>query len=166
MGRTKRLVLKDRKERIEKEERELNMKLEKARLKHEGWKLYSLCKEFLETNNKFWKKRREQQLEENNRNERLEKARAKARETRTRIENKEWEQRLEEGLEKVPLSEREQAERTAVKQEKLELKKAKENLWKLRNKENKLIQTKRVLEIKKLEQRTEQVLELLEKEKK
>ena len=52
-----------------------------------------------------------------------------------------------------------------ARQENLELKTAKEKLWKLRNKENKLVETAEVKQIRELDKKTEQVIELLEKEK-
>ena len=158
-------VLREHKERIEQEERELNAQLDRQRKKQEGWQLYNLCKKFLEENNISWRKRREQQIEENKRAERLEMARIKARRTMQRIENKRWEEKLREGLEKIPRTEREQEENRALKEEKLELQRAKENLWKLRGKENKLVQTKQMQEIAKLDKKTEQVINMLEKEK-
>ena len=158
-------VLREHKERIEQEERELNARLDRQRRKQEGWQLYNLCKKFLEENNSSWRRRREQQIEENKRAERLEIARIKARRTIQRIENNKWEEKLREGLEKIPKAEREQEENRALKQEKLELQRAKENLWKLRGKENKLVQTKQMQEITKLDKKTEQVINMLEKEK-
>ena len=80
-------VLREHKDRIEQEERELNARLDNQRRKHEGWQLYNLCKKFLEENNVSWRKRREQQIEENKRTERLEMARIKAKRTKQRIEN-------------------------------------------------------------------------------
>ena len=53
-----------------------------------------------------------------------------------------------------------------TKQEKLELKRAKESLWKLRNAENKMEQTQEILEIKKLEKKHEVMEQVLEKHKK
>ena len=127
--------------------------------------MYTLCKNYLEENNNFWKKLKEKQNEENKRIERIEKARIKAREARNKYENKEWEQRLQEGLEKVPRQERDRVEEMNARQENLELKTAKEKLWKLRNKENKLVETAEVKQIRELDKKTEQVIELLEKEK-
>ena len=68
--------------------------------------MYTLCKNYLEENNNFWKRLKEKQNEENKRIERMEKAKIKAREARNKYENKKWEQRLQEGLEKVPIQER------------------------------------------------------------
>ena len=53
-----------------------------------------------------------------------------------------------------------------AKQEKLELKRAKESLWKLRNTENKMEQTQEILEINKLEKKHEIMEQVLEKYKK
>ena len=158
-------VLREHRERIEREELELNERLEKQRKKKESWALYTLCKNYLEENNNFWKRLKEKQNEENKRIERIEKARIKAREARNKYENKEWEQRLQEGLEKVPRQERDRVEEMNARQENLELKTAKEKLWKLRNKENKLVETAEVRQIRELDKKTEQVIELLEKEK-
>ena len=72
-------------------------------------------------------------------------------------------QKLKEGLERISKAEQEQAEKPTIKQEQIELKNAKESLWRLRTKENKLVQTRRVQNIQKLEKKTEQVINLLEK---
>ena len=73
------------------------------------------------------------------------------------------EEKLKEGLERISKAEREQAEKPTIKQEQIELKNAKESLWRLRTKENKLVKTRRVQNIQKLEKKTEQVINLLEK---
>ena len=51
-------VLRERKERINREERELNEQLEKQRRKEQGWQLYNLCKQQLENNSAIWMKRK------------------------------------------------------------------------------------------------------------
>ena len=140
-------VLTEHRERMEQEERELNERLEKQRRKEQGWQLYNICKQELENNSAIWKKRKEKQIEENKRLERLERARTKQRIYRDRIENKKWEEKLQQGLEKVPKQELVQDEKLTARQEKLELQRARENLWKLRSKENKLTETKQVKEI-------------------
>ena len=131
-------VLTEHRERMEQEERELNERLEKQRRKEQGWQLYNICKQELENNSAIWKKRKEKQIEENKRLERLERARTKQRIYRDRIENKKWEEKLQQGLEKVPKQELVQDEKLMARQEKLELQRARENLWKLRGRENKL----------------------------
>ena len=53
-------VLREHKERIEREQRILNERLENKRKKEESWQLYNLCKKYLEENNRSWQKLREQ----------------------------------------------------------------------------------------------------------
>ena len=158
-------VLREHRERIMAEEQERNERLERQRKKEQSWELYRLCKEHLENNSTFWKRRKEKQVEENKRQERLEKARQRTKEYMTKLENKKWEAKIQEGLERVPKREIENDTKNTLKQEKLELKQAKENLWKLRGKENKLRETQEVINIRKLDKKTEQVIRLLEKEK-
>ena len=158
-------VLKEHKERIEREEQEKNDRLERQRKKIEGWKLFNLCKEFLEQNNKAWMKRRDARIEENNRQERLQKARIKNREILTKQQNKKWEEKLREGFEKLPVREQEKAIEDEKNKNRQELKNAKADLWKLRGSEKRLKETNAVIEIRKLEMKTDQVIKLLEKER-
>ena len=51
-------VLREHKERIENEENDKNNKLEQQSKKVDSWKLYNLCKVFLEENSTHWNKRR------------------------------------------------------------------------------------------------------------
>ena len=159
-------VLREHKERIEMEEQERNNRLERQRKKIESWNLYNLCKQFLENNTTSWKQRRELQLEENLRQERLHLARQRTKIAKQKHENKIWDQTLQRGIELLPQQEQRSVEQRTIKGELLELKSAKENLWKLRSKENKLVETEYVKEIRKLDRKTEHVLTLLEKEKK
>ena len=84
-------VLREHKERIENEENDKNNKLEQQSKKVDSWKLYNLCKVFLEENSTHWNKRREQQLEENKRLERLEMARSKSTKLKEKERTKQWE---------------------------------------------------------------------------
>ena len=158
-------VLREHKERIEKEENDRNNKLEQQSRKVDSWKLYNLCKQFLEENSPHWNKRRELQIEENQRLERLEIAKSKSTRTKNKERPKKWEKKFQEGLEKVPVEDREQQEAETRLLRKRELQVAKQNLWKLRTKEKKLIETEEVLEIRSMEKKAEQVFSLLEKEK-
>ena len=135
-------VLREHKERIEQEEREKNIRLENKRKKIESWKLYNLCKEFLEQNNNSWKKRREQQIEEIARMERLEKAKNKMFQARRNQQNKEWEQKIQQGLSLLPINVRQEQEKLEIKQQKEELRTTKTSLWKLKSREDKLRKTK------------------------
>ena len=158
-------VLAEHKSRIEKEEQDRNKQLELQRRKIEGWQLYNTCKDYLENNDKFWKQKKEERIEENKRQERLHLARLRTRISLNKHENKRWEEKLRDGLNILPKEQQQQEELRTHKEEKMELKTAKENLWKLRGKENKLVETENVKKIRKLEKKTERVLELLEKEK-
>ena len=158
-------VLREHRERIEKEELDKNVRLEKQRKKIESWELYNICKKFLEENSSHWSKRREQQIEEQQRLERMEKARIKTQNARNKHHEKIWDKRLEQGLEKVSREIREQENEKEIKEKRAELKHAKANLWKLRNKENKLKQTENCREIRTMENKVEHVKTMLEKEK-
>ena len=100
------------------------------------------------------------------RQERLHLARQRTKIAKQKHENKIWDQTLQRGIELLPQQEQRSEEQRTIKEELLELKSAKENLWKLRSKENKLVETEHVKEIRKLDRKTEHVLNLLEKEKK
>ena len=158
-------VLREHRERIEREETEKNNLLERKAKKEDSWNLYNLCKNFLEENSEHWRKRREQQIEENSRLERLERAKAKSIEARIKERTKVWEKKLQEGLEKVPQNEKAKLESEQKAENLKELRTAKQSLWKLRSKEQKLIETEQVLAIRKFDKKTEQVLTLLDKEK-
>ena len=157
-------VLREHKEHIEKEEKDRNNRLEQQSKKVDSWKLYNLCKDFLEENSTHWNKRREQQIEENKRLERLEIARSKSLKSKENERTKQWEKKFKEGLEKVPVNTREQQETEIRLQQKRELQMAKQNLWKLQNKEKKLVETEQVVEIRNMDKKAEQVFSLLEKE--
>ena len=159
-------VLRERKERIEQEQRTLNENLEKKRKKEESWQLYNLCKKYLEENNRSWQKCREQQEEERMKVERLEKARTKMLMARNKQQNKKWNDKIQQGMSILPTETQKQEREQEIAKEREELRTMKTNLWKLRNKENKLQETEAVKEIKKLENNVEHVTKLLEKEKK
>ena len=71
----------------------------------------------------------------------------------------------DEIVEKIPMNLKEQVELEQRKENKLELKRAKESLWKLRKTEKKLEQTPEMIEIEKLEKRQETIEKVLQKYK-
>ena len=95
-------VLAEHKARIEKEEQDRNKQLELQRRKIEGWQLYNTCKDYLENNDKFWKQKKEERIEENKRQERLHIARQRTRISLNKQENKRWEEKLRDGLNVLP----------------------------------------------------------------
>ena len=152
-------VLSEHRKRIEQEEQDRNMRLEKQRRKKESWELYNTCKEYLENNDKFWRTRKDTRMEENKRTERLHEARI-----RTKIARQ---NRLQEGLRILPLAEQEKEKKRTAKKELKELKIAKENLWKLRGKERILVETEQVtrIRIRKIDEKTDRTVTLLEQER-
>ena len=159
-------VLKEHRERIEKEEQERNTQLQKQKKKEDSWKLYNTCKEILENNDKSWKQKKDARIEENKRQERLHIARQKTRISIQKQENKQWEERLQIGMNILPVQEQEKENQRNTKLDLQELKTTRENLWKLRSKEKKLIETEQAKKIRKLDEKTERVIELLEEERK
>ena len=81
-------VLREHKQRIEQEEQERTRILNKQKRKTEGWQLYNLCKKFLNENDTHWKKRNELLQEEQQRQERLQRARTKTQLARKRKQEK------------------------------------------------------------------------------
>ena len=150
---------------IEQEEQDRNMRLEKQRRKKESWELYNTCKEYLENNNKFWRTRKDTRMEENKRTERLHEARIRTKIARQKRQNDLWEGRLQEGLRILPIAEQEKEKKRTAKKELKELKIAKDNLWKLRGKERKLVETEQVTRIRKLDEKTDRTVTLLEQER-
>ena len=154
-------MLQDRKSRLEQEERELKERLELQRKKTEGWELYRLCKNFLEQNDTRWNKRKEKEQMERERLGRLEIAMQKG--TKRRINQLEQEQ--EKRITKLPHQIQQELELEQRKEERKELKRAKETLYKLRNAEKKITTTPEIEKIRKLEKKNEIVTKLLEQKK-
>ena len=92
-------------------------------------------------------------------------ARSKSTKSEEKERTKQWEKKFQEGLEKVPIKEREQKETEIHSQKKRELQMAKQNLWKLRNTEKKLIETEQVLEIQNMEKKGKNDVLTSEKER-
>ena len=103
-------VLAEHRTRIIKEEHDRNRQLELQRRKIEGWQLYNTCKDYLENNDKFWKQKKEERIEENKRQERLHIARLRTRISLNKHENKKWEDKLQEGLNILPREQQEKEE--------------------------------------------------------
>ena len=158
-------VLREHKQRIEQEEQEKNRLLEKQRKKTEGWQLYNLCKKFLNENNTHWRKRNEMLQEEQERQERLQRARTKTQIARKRKQEKNWDEKLQQGLDRVSTEIKKQDAEEEEKKTRIELKNTRASLWKLRTKEQKLVETEHIAEIRKMEGKIEHVTRLLEKEK-
>ena len=124
-------VLRNHRERIQKEEQEITARMELKKKKENSWELYRLSKKFLTENNEKWNRRKEKEQEEISRLERLEQARNQGIKTRLKLLGKEQEKRISE----IPSQIMEQVELEQKKQETLELKRAKESLWRLRKTE-------------------------------
>ena len=155
-------VLVEHRNRLEQETLERVNRYKKQNKKHESWELYRLCKKFLEQNNEKWNKKKEQDEIERNRIQQLEQARIKAISTMQKVVEKEQNRKLE----MLPTDILRKAIMEQAKEEKLEIKMAKEPFWKLRTTERKIEQTKEISEIRKLEKRKETVTKVLEMERK
>ena len=78
-------VLSEHKEKLERETEERTKQLEKQAAKEKSWELYRECKNFLETNEKEWMKRRLEREQEQKRTERLQIAEQKREELKEKI---------------------------------------------------------------------------------
>ena len=104
-------------------------------------------------------------LEEQQRQERIQKARTKTQQARKRKQDQDWEEKLQRGLDKVSIDIKQQEAAEEARKTSTELKNTRASLWKLRTREKKLIETEHVREIRTMENKIEQVTKLLEKEK-
>ena len=68
------------------------------------------------------------------------------------------------GMEKIPKNEKEKLIEEENRQKRMELKQAKEDLWKLRNKEKKIVKETTTQRIQEMKKKTETIIEILEQE--
>ena len=153
--------IKEHREQILKEEREKMARLEKQKKKEESWELYRLCKEFLEENSVEWEQRRKEREREQERLERVTRAKNKTRIAQLKLLRK----NVDEGLKKLPIRDREQIENEEKRKEREQLKQTKQDLWKLRKKEKKCPMSDSLKEIRTLAQKAVKITEILKKEK-
>jgi len=112
-------VLKEHKERVEKETYERISKLKKHEAKHKSWALYTECKTFLESNEKNWEKRRYEREKEQKRKCRLFVAEKKREELKEKLKLRRLEENLNEKMNLLPEPERERL----IREENLERRK-------------------------------------------
>ena len=146
---------------IKNREQELEEQTKMKNEREQMWDLHKLCKEYLEENNKDWNKMKVQREQERNRILRLEKAGILSKQAKMR----ELEKKVQIGLEKIPQNEKEKILLEEKRTKRLELKIAKENLWKLRNKEKKIVRNDTLKKIQELGRKAGKIAEILEQER-
>ena len=118
--------------RREKEERERNARIRKARGLENGWRLNNLCRNFIRENSDTWQELSEKREEEKKNRER-EDQRAKAKQKKEEyLKKKEKEQRVRkitEMLQEIPKDEKDRIEREVNIKEKQIFTEIKQNLW-------------------------------------
>ena len=154
--------IEEHKNQIVQEEQTAQNLVEKENNSESSWELMKLCREYLEENSSEWAKRREQRQNEKNRLERLEKAGILSRKAKMR----ELENNIEKGFEKLPRNEQEKIKQKEKRKKLLELKEAKEDLWKLKGREKKIVNQTTLQKIKELGRKAQQIRDILENEKK
>ena len=116
----------------EQEERVRTRRIEMARRLEEGWRLTRICKEYIRENSNTWQElddRREQAKLDQERNERLDKARRRKDEFLEKRRKEEKLIRIDEMLKELPRDEKEQLEYEMRKRERKEYIEMKQNLW-------------------------------------
>ena len=126
--------IKRRQERMDMEEKERTAKIEKAKRMEKSWELLRLCKEMMKRDGYNWKiskERREQERAKNlERKERLERAAANKEKTLEKIERKNIQSKITDRLNQLPNNRRILIEKEIEKERLLNLKEAKEEIWK------------------------------------
>ena len=151
-------------EKIEKETEEKERNIKQKEDKEKSWELYNLCKGYLEENSEDWEKRKAKRIEDRNRQERLQLARSKQRKGQINI----IKERIEEGMKRIPLEERKKMEDNEKKNERLEIQRTKQDLWKLRKKEKRITRSTlpaTLTEIQKLTSKLEKITYILKEER-
>ena len=154
-------IIREHRENIEREQREITERLNLKEKKEQSWALTKLCHEFLEENNEKWAKRKEKREQDNAKVLRLEKAGIKGRNAKL----EELRKNVRKGMEKLPEIEREKIEKEENKRRNTELHAIKKDLWTLKRFENKEIQnesTKRLKEIRELGDKAKKIKEVLD----
>ena len=129
--------------------------------KEKAWELRKLCHEFLQDNDKDWEKRKNERLEEKSRLERIEKMKIKSK--NAKIQH--IEKTIEIGMNKIPEHEKNKILKEEKLKEHTETLNMKQDLWKLRKKEKKLVETEDTKKIRNLTKKLETIQEILEQEK-
>ena len=114
-------VLREHRERIEKETRERESKIERKEIKEKLWQLYKECQKFLENNEKNWEKLRIEREQERKRKERLSIARGKQERLQDKVKERKLEKEIEEGINKLPHQKRNELLMEENRKQKLEI---------------------------------------------
>ena len=145
-------VLKQHKERLEKEVEDKKNQLERQEIKEKSWALYKECKDFMENNVKHWEEKKRERELERKRKERLMIGEQKREKVKEKVRQRELEKELEKKLDMLPRKEKEKIVIEEEKKRLRDLAETKKNLWKFRSKEKK---PKTIPEVvKKLEKQT------------
>ena len=142
----------------------LSSKARKEKLRKEkemALELQNICKTFLEENDKGWEKRKKERVEELERKERLEKCKIKSKDSKI----KHLEKKIIAGMEQIPELERKELERQEKDKWEQEYKQTRQDLWKLRKREKKLVENETTRKIKGMAHKLEKIAEILEQEK-
>ena len=126
--------LKEREERIAREEYERNKLKSTAERIEKGWLLMKLCREMIELNGEKWKKSKEtrdrERREDLERQERLQVAGNKRKKTLHKLALKNIQTKITETLDKLPENRRKRIEMEEKKEKTLMMKEAKQAMWK------------------------------------
>ena len=125
--------IRDREEKLLKEEAERSERLEKAKIMQKGWELMRLCKQLIEENEEKWKKSKERrELErsgDEERRDRKDRAAEKKRKTLEKIETTKTQQKITDCLKILPQNRRRLVEKEEEKMRKVLLEEAETELW-------------------------------------
>ena len=154
---------------IEKHTQEMYREQEKKEQEHQNeeqqketcWELHNLCRDFLEENSKEWARLKEKRTNEKNRVLRLEQAGILSRKAKMKA----LENNVKLGLSKIPAKDRKEIEREQERVREQELRTVREDLWTLRGREKKVVENKTLKRIQELKKTTEQVVEILTRER-
>ena len=126
--------IKKREEEIELEEKTRQERMSKQRRLERSWDLLKLCREMMREEGYNWKISRERREEERRKQEekaeRLQRAAKQKEKFDERMEVKKKQQKITETLGKLPINRRILLERDLEKERRLDLKEAKEEIWK------------------------------------
>ena len=146
----------------EEAEKKINL-LKKQEEKKKSWMLYRECKDFLECNEKNWKQRREERVQEEKRQERLAEGKEKQERIRLKVKERKLGEKIQEKLDMLPKNERIRIETEENRQRKIDLVNTKKSLWKLRTKEKQYKTRNEKLEMIDKIENMEEKLNMIEK---
>ena len=162
-------LLANHKERLENEALEKEKEIEDKEIKEKSWELYNQCKDYLEKNEKNWTKRKLERELEMKRKERLQIARKKQDDVRSKVKERKLEKDIAEGLEKLPNKERNKIEAEEQRKKNLDLAETKKQLWKLRSKSKKFERKDpnidKLNKLKKLEEKLELINKIIKEQR-